>query len=137
MTLTLKEARTIIDGASAKATELGQKVAIAVLDATGRVISLDQTDGAKLNRDKLATGKAYAAVMLEQKTSDAKDLYEKNPTRYLSLLAMFPGQLYISFGGGVPIVDEDGIVGAIGVAGASHGLDDSICEAGIDAWKAL
>jgi uncharacterized protein GlcG (DUF336 family) len=136
VTLTLKEARTIIDGAAAKAAELGQKVAIAVLDATGRVISLDQTDGAKLNRDKLATGKAYAAVLLEQRTSDAKDLYDKNPTRYLSLLAMFPGQLYISFGGGVPLEADGGIVGAIGVAGASHGLDDQICEAGIAAWQA-
>lgn len=135
MTLTLKEARTIIDHAAAKASELGANCAIAVLDASGRVVSVDQLDGAHLHRDKMAKGKALAALVLGQDTHEALDMHETKPTRYFGLLGIFSGEIYIS-GGGVLIKTGGEIVGAIGIAGGKMGADEVMAGAGIAAWRA-
>ena len=133
MTLTRKEARTLIDTAAAKADELGQKVAIAVTDAHGRFVSVDQCDGAHLHRDRMAKGKALAAIVLGQNTHDAMAMQQTKPTRYHGLLGMFPGEIYIS-GGGVLLKLDDKIVGAIGIAGGKDGADEVMAEAAIAAW---
>lgn len=135
MTLTRKEARTLIDTAAAKAEELGMKVAIAVSDAHGRFVSVDQLDGAHLHRDRMAKGKALAAIVLGQNTHDALDMQQTKPTRYHGLLGMFPGEIYIS-GGGVLLEVDDVIVGAIGIAGGKDGTDEKMAEAAIAAWLA-
>lgn len=134
MTLTRREARTLIDAAAEKAEELGQKPAIAVIDAGGRVISIDQLDGALLNRDRMAKGKAIAAITLGQNTHDALDMQKTKPTRYHGLIGMFPGEIYISGGGVLLKVDEE-IVGAIGIAGGKDGSDEKMAEAAIAAWQ--
>lgn len=134
MTLTRKEARVLIDTAAEKAVELEQKPAIAVVDASGRLVSLDQLDGALHNRDRMAKGKAMAAITLGQNTHDALDLLDTKPTRYHGLIGMFPGEIYIS-GGGVLLVVDGEIVGAIGIAGGKHGSDEEMAEAAIVAWR--
>lgn len=136
MTLTLNDARTIIDAATAFAIAHDQPAAICVMDATGRVISVDQLDGTKLHRDRMATGKARAAVILEQPTSAIYEMQETDPVRFHGLLTMFSGQIYLSSGGGVPIVRDGIMLGAIGIAGGKKGMDDLIAEAGINAWLA-
>jgi len=133
MTLTRKEARVLIDTAAEKAVELGQKPAIAVVDASGRLVSLDQLDGALHNRDRMAKGKAMAAITLGQNTHDALDLLDTKPTRYHGLIGMFPGEIYIS-GGGVLLEANGEVVGAIGIAGGKHGSDEQMAEAAIAAW---
>jgi uncharacterized protein GlcG (DUF336 family) len=135
MTLTRREARTIIDAVAGKAEEMGHRPAIAVTDATGRVVSVDQLDGARLHRDRMAKGKALAALVLGQNTDEAKAMIDTKPTRYYGLIGMFPGEIYIS-GGGVLLTVDGEIVGAIGIAGGPEGTDDKMAEAGIAAWRA-
>lgn len=134
MTITRREARTLIDAAAVKAEELGQKVAIAVIDASGRVVSVDQLDGAKLHRDRMAKGKALAAIVLGENTHEAKEMQKTKPTRYHGLIGMFPGEIYIS-GGGVLLEVDGEIVGAIGIAGGRDGVDEKMAEAAITAWR--
>ncbi len=136
MSITRAEARIVIEAAISHAQSIGQFVAVAVIDDTGRVVSLDQMDGTKFKRDEFARGKAFAALLLQQSTNEAKEMITSNPTRFYSLLSMFPGQLYLSYGGGVPIFDGDELVGAVGIAGGRMGDDDAMCDAGIEAWKA-
>jgi uncharacterized protein GlcG (DUF336 family) len=114
--------------------ELGQKAAIAVVDASGRLVSLDQLDGALHNRDRMAKGKAMAAITLGQNTHEALDLLDTKPTRYHGLIGMFPGEIYIS-GGGVLLEADGEIVGAIGIAGGKQGTDEKMAEAAIAAWR--
>lgn len=133
MSLTRKEARVLIDTAAEKGAELGMKPAIAVVDASGRLLSLDQTDGALPNRDRMAKGKALAAITLGKNTHDVLDMIETKPTRYHGLLAMFAGEIYIS-GGGVLLKVDNEIVGAIGIAGGKDGSDETMANAGIEAW---
>lgn len=134
MTLTRREARVLIETAVEKAEELGQRPAVAVVDTTGRLVSLDQTDGAHLNRDRMAKGKAMAAIILGQNTHEAMEMQQTKPTRYHGLIGMFPGEIYIS-GGGVLLEVDGEIVGAIGIAGGKDGSDEKMAEAAIAAWR--
>ncbi len=136
MSLTRREARVLIDTAAEKAVELGMKAAIAVVDASGRLVSLDQLDGALPNRDRMAKGKAFAAITLGRNTHEMLDLIDTKPTRYYGLLAMFPGELYFS-GGGVLLQVDGETVGAIGIAGGKDGTDEVMAEAAIEEWLKL
>jgi glc operon protein GlcG len=135
VSITRAEARIVIEAAIAHAESIGQRVAVAVIDDTGRPVSADQMDGTKFKRDEFAQGKAFAALLLQQSTNEAKEMMTSNPTRFYSLLSMFPGQLYLSYGGGVPLFDGDELVGAVGVAGGKMGDDDAMCDSGIEAWR--
>lgn len=133
MSLTRTEARVLIDTAAQKAVELGMKPGIAVVDASGRLISYDQVDGAMPNRDRMARGKAFAAITLGKNTHEVLDMIDTKPTRYHGLLAMFAGEIYLS-GGGVLLQVEGETVGAIGIAGGKDGTDEVMAEAAIEAW---
>ena len=134
MTLTLAEARVIVEAGLARARELEQRVAIVVVDQAGHVVSLDRMDGVPLNRDRFATGKAFAAVLLQQPTADIVNLRETRPERYFGLLGLYPGQIYL-LQGGVPLKRDGEVVGAVGVAGGITPADEQVAEAGIAAWE--
>src|SRR5215470_16055707 len=66
--ITLAEARVIIDGAIAYAHERNALMAVAVLDEAGNLISSDRMDGAAFANVQYAEGKAFAAAMSRQTT---------------------------------------------------------------------
>ena len=134
MAVTLAEARTIIEAGIARAQELGQRVAIAVVDEAGNPISVDKMDGAPLYRERFATGKAFAAVLTGQPTTQVQGLRESGPERYYGMMNLFPGQIYI-LSGGLPLKRDGQLVGAVGVAGGAAGMDEQIGEAGVAAWS--
>lgn len=134
MSLTRQEARIIIEAAIAEAEGNGQRVAVAVLDDSGRLVSIDQMDGTKHKRDEFARGKAFCSLLLQQPTIEAKEMLNTSPARFHSLLSMYPGQIYLTFGGGLPLFNGDEFVGAVGIAGGKEGEDDALGEAGIKAW---
>ena len=135
MPLSLQEARVIIEAGIARARELDQRVAVAVVDEAGNPISMDKMEGAPLHRVRFAIGKALAAVLLRRPTVETVKLREERPELYNGAVNMFPGQIYI-VPGGVPLTDDGRIIGAVGVAGGAAGVDDKVAEAGIAAWHA-
>jgi uncharacterized protein GlcG (DUF336 family) len=85
--------------------------------------------------ERLPTGKAFAAAMLQTPTSELGSLLETSPNRYYSIMNMWPGQVYLT-GGGVPLRVDGRIVGAVGVSGTT-GQDVPAVETGIAAWARL
>ena len=133
--LTLPEARVIIEGATARARDIGRAAAIVVLDATGNTISVDRMDGASSTSEQMAAGKARIAVMLRQRSSEAARLLETNPPRYFGLLSLYHGQVYLN-GGGVPLAVDGQLVGGVGVSGLGPGgLEEQAADAGVEAWE--
>lgn len=134
--LTLAEARVIMEGAMAYARSLNQTISVAVLDAGGTLISQDRMDGGSMLGVRGAVGKAMAAIILRRPSADVVEWAQTEPDRYLSLLNVFPGQVYLT-PGGVPLRVNGQIVGAVGVSGLARGVDDEAIEAGIRAWTAM
>ncbi|MGE0037425.1 MAG: heme-binding protein [Xanthobacteraceae bacterium] len=133
--ITLAEARAIIDGAIAYASEAKMSMAVAVVDAAGNVVSADRMDGAALQNIRFAEGKAFAAALYRQTTDELADLHKTRPDRFFGIMNMYPG-IYL-VGGGLPLAVEGRLVGGVGVAGLPEGVDEKSALAGIAAWMRL
>jgi uncharacterized protein GlcG (DUF336 family) len=133
--ITLAEARAVIDGAIAYASEAKMSMAVAVVDAAGNVVSADRMDGAALQNIRFAEGKAFAAALYRQTTDELAELYKTRPDRFFGIMNMYPG-IYL-VGGGLPLAVEGRLVGGVGVAGLPEGIDEKSALAGIAAWMRL
>ncbi len=132
--ITLVEARVIIDAAVAYARAAGGHPTIVVVDDHGDVVSLDRVDGTTDFFTRFAIGKARAAVALQMPTSEAAQQYETNPQRFLSALSMLQGEVLL-IRGGVPLFDGNRLIGAVASAGFGPAGDEPAVEAGIAAWR--
>jgi glc operon protein GlcG len=132
----LAEARSIIGGAIAFARQNNFRLAVAVVDSSGAVISLDTMDGVRANDTLGAQGKAFAAAIFRQTTQELSELYKSRPDRFFGILNMYPGKVYL-VGGGVPLVRDGKLVGGVGVAGLHQFVDEKAARSGIAAWEAF
>ncbi|RJT79084.1 heme-binding protein [Arthrobacter cheniae] len=130
-TLTLADARTIIDAAEAKASEVGQPMNIAVVDVGGNVISHARMDGAWLGGIDISINKAFTARAFDIET---KELGENSQPgqQYYGIVASNRNRIMI-FAGGIPITRDGEVVGALGVSGGTGEQDQSVAEAGVNA----
>ena len=134
--LSLAQARAIIDGAVAYTREQNMRMAIVVVDQAGYVVASERMDGVSPSNVRFAEGKAFASAMLRATTEALGDLAKSRPDRYHGIMAMYPGKVYL-VGGGVPLVSDGKLVGAVGVAGLPQGVDEKAGRAGMAAWEKL
>jgi glc operon protein GlcG len=132
--LTLQEARIIIDTAAAKVRAENAHAAIAVVDDNGNLVSMDRMDGTSSFFQRFAVGKAIGAVALQQTTAESADQYKVNPQRFLSALSMLQGEVLL-IRGGFPLVVDGRIIGGVGSAGHGGDGDVEAVKAGIAAWE--
>jgi glc operon protein GlcG len=132
--ITLVEARLIIDGAIAYARQRNVLMAVIVVDAAGNSVSSDRMDGVSANNVLYAQGKAFASALQRQTTQTLSELAKDRPDRYFGIMAMYPGKMYL-VGGGVPLISNGVLVGAVGVAGLAQYEDEAAGRAGIAAWE--
>lgn len=125
--LTAREVRTILDAAARHATEKGWKVTIAVCDDGGHLLGLQRLDGASPMTAEIAPQKARTAAMGRRESKAFEDMINGGRHSFLSvpLMAMLEG--------GVPVVAEGQVAGAVGVSGVRSDEDVEIARAGIAA----
>jgi glc operon protein GlcG len=126
--LTLEKARELAatTAAYAKAHAM-PPVAIAVVDAGATLVYLERVDGAFMNSSDISIGKARTAMLFGRPTRLLEDAVNKGRYAMLAMPAVAP---FTPVKGGVPIVIDGRIVGAIGVSGADGNQDDEIATAG-------
>ena len=132
--LTLEEARIIIDAAVALVKAEKGRAAIAVVDFNGNIISLDSMDGNSRFWTRFAVGKAVGAVALQVDTAVSAEQVKTNPARFQSALSMLEGEI-ILIPGGTPLIVDNVLVGAVGSAGHRGDGDVRAVKAGIAAWE--
>ena|SRR5437870_3172014 len=132
--LSLVEARIIIDAAMAYVRSQDRDAAIAVVDEHGNLISMDRTDGTSQFYGRFAVGKAVGAAALQQPTAVSAEQYEVNPQRFLSALSMLQGEILL-IRGGVPLMIDGRVIGGVGSAGFGPVGDEPAVAAGIEAWE--
>jgi uncharacterized protein GlcG (DUF336 family) len=120
-TLTLDVARKVAAAAEAEARKNNWQVSIAVVDDGGHLVVFNRIDGAKLGVADIAIRKARTAVYFQGETKGLEEEVGKNGrTPLLAIEGFMPLE------GGVPLVVEGKIVGAIGVSGVT-GQQDAQC----------
>lgn len=127
-TITLDEARRVIDAAAAKATEIGQPMDIAVVDAGGNLKAHVRMDGANIGSITIAINKAYTSIAFQCETRDLQEVTRPEGSIF-GLSDAHGGRLAV-FPGGIPLVRDGHIMGAIGVSTGSIEQDQEVATAG-------
>jgi glc operon protein GlcG len=125
--LTIDDAMLVMDGAIAEAKKNHWAVAIAIVDDGGHLLQFVRLDGAPPVSAYIAPEKARAAALGRRETKIYEDMINQGRTAFLS--APLQGMLE----GGVPIIDEGQVVGAVGVSGVKSSEDAQVARAGIAA----
>lgn len=125
--LTLTAARAIVAAAEAEARKHNLNVTMTVVDDGGHLLHLTRMDDTGLASVHVSIAKARAAVMFKRPTKFWEDAYASGKTH----LATLPGVLPIE--GGVPLLIDGKVVGALGVSGASSAQDGQVAAAGVAA----
>jgi glc operon protein GlcG len=115
--LSLEQARVCIGRGIGKARELGFEVAIAVVDEAGHLIACDRMDGALWVTPEIARAKANAAAGFRASTQDLEERFTRRML-FADNVATLGDYAFVFGKGGVPIVEDGRVVGAVGVSGA-------------------
>lgn len=132
--LSLDDARILLAGASAKATEIGVPMCIAVTDDSGNLIAFERMDGGKAHSIMVATDKAFTAGAARKATHDYNAV--NTPGSLAFGIHTECGGRISTVGGGLPVMVEGECVGGIGVSSGSPQQDMDCAQAGIDAFMA-
>jgi glc operon protein GlcG len=132
--LTLDGARRVIDAVKIEAKRLNAPgAAIAVVDDGGNLLALERLDGTFAAGSQISIGKARTAALFKRETKAFEEIIKNGRTAMVSL----PDSLFTPLQGGVPIVVDGQIVGAVGVSGAASAQQDTeLAVAGANALTA-
>lgn len=118
-TLTLLGAERVISAAKTEAQKVNAPGGvIAVVDDGGNLMALERIDGTFAAGANISIGKARTAVLFKKPTRAFEDIIKNGRTSMVALNDFTPLQ------GGVPIVVDNEIVGAVGVSGAASAQQD-------------
>lgn len=133
MTLTLEQASVIVDKTLATARESKfRPMCVAVLDGGGHLKALKREDGASILRPTIAVGKAWGAVGMGESSRRLSERLKDRPAFLSALSTMSEGKV-VPVAGGVLIMRQDEIIGAVGVSGGTADEDEVCAIAGIQA----
>ena len=121
--MTLTTAIECIDRAVAKAQELGYLVAVAVVDEAGHLVACHRMDGALWVTPEIARGKANAAVAFHASTLDLEERFSPRQL-FAGNVAALGSHQFVFGKGGVPLVADGRVLGAVGVSGAVPAEND-------------
>jgi glc operon protein GlcG len=127
--ITLEQAKKTAAAAEAEARKNNWAVVIAILDSGGHLVFLQRLDNTQFASVEIAQQKAFSAVAFRRPTKVFQDNLAGGGEgfRILRLEGATPVE------GGLPIIVDGKIIGAIGVSGVTSQQDNQIAKAGADA----
>jgi glc operon protein GlcG len=127
----LEAAKKVMAAAETEAVKNNWGMAIAILDSTGHIVMLHKLDNTQYGSIAVAEDKARSALYFRRPSKVFEDLVAQGGLgmRTLALRGASPLE------GGIPLVADGKIVGAIGVSGATSVQDGQVAKAGADATK--
>jgi uncharacterized protein GlcG (DUF336 family) len=130
--ITLADARRIIAAAEQKAAQIGQPMNIAVVDAGGNLVAHVRMDRAWIGSVDISIKKAWTARAFDISTRDLGE-QSQSGDQFFGIHASNDGRVMI-FAGGIPLKRGDEVVGGIGVSGGTGKQDQTVAEAGAQAF---
>lgn len=129
--ISLDSARKAAAPALAEAAKNNWTVAVAIVGPAGTLIFYEKMDNTQLGSAEVAIDKARTAAMFKRPTKAFQDALAAggDGLRVLGLKGVTPVE------GGIPLVMDGKIVGAIGVSGATSAQDAQCAKAGADTVK--
>jgi len=125
MHVTIAEAEKIVEAARDKALAIGTQMCIAVVDSGGNLVAFGRMDGAQLASISISEHKARTAATFRRPTRVFEDGIQRSDYKYILSL-----DGVIASRGGIPLVEDGKLIGAIGCSGAAGSQDEAACKVG-------
>jgi len=131
LAISLENAKKTAAPALAEAEKNKWNVAVAIVDPAGNLVYYEKMDNTQLGSANVAVDKARSAALFKRPTKAFQEMLAAggDSVRILRLQGVLPTE------GGIPLVADGKIVGAIGVSGATSAQDNQCAKAGADTLK--
>jgi glc operon protein GlcG len=123
--ISAERAEAALQAATAEATKRGWPMNVAVVDSGANLVAFVRMDGAQLASIPIAEHKARVATKFRRPTKAFEDAIQKADLKYIMTL-----DDVVASRGGIPLVDDGKIIGAIGCSGGTGSQDEAICTVG-------
>jgi uncharacterized protein GlcG (DUF336 family) len=124
--ITLAQAKKVAEAALAPAYENRWTVVIAIVDPAGHLVYLEKMDQTQVGSVGVAEDKARSAAIFKRPTKTLQDRLARGGDGLLVL--RLRGAIPVE--GGLPIISDGKLIGALGVSGGSSAEDEACAEAG-------
>ena len=131
LTLDDADARAAIEAIRIETQRRGKSAVIAVADAHGETLALLRMDGAALSSVAIAANKAYTAARLRRPSGEVGRRVRDPATGFD--IAFYGDPRYVGWAGGVPVVVDGAVVGAVAHSGLASEEDEELARLGIAA----
>ena len=128
--ITNEQAKGVAAAAFAEAKKNNWRMAFAIVGPAGELVYFEKMDGTQMASAKIAQGKARTAVMFRRPSKAFADQYAAGNSAFMT----FP-EKPVASEGGVPIVVNGKIIGAVGASGGTGQQDGVAAAAGASAAK--
>ena len=123
--ITLETAKKMMAAGETEAIKNGWNVAITIVGAHGDLIMFHKLDDTQPGGIAVSQGKAKTAALFKRPSKALEEMIAGGKTAFLAVEGIVPLQ------GGVPVVVEGKIVGAVGVSGVTSAQDEQVAMAAI------
>ena len=123
--ISLARAQGAIAAAAAEAEKRGWALNVAVVDSGANLVAFARMDGAQLGSIAISEHKARASVKFRRPTKAFEDGIQKNDYKYQLTLDDIIGSR-----GGIPLIEDGKLIGAIGCSGGAGSQDEAACMVG-------
>ena len=132
--LSLSDVRVMMAAAERKAVEIGVDMDIAVCDDGGHLLMFVRMDAARVSSIQIAMDKAFTAACARRSTRDYATAAAPGQPAF-GIHASHQGRFAI-FPGGLPVVVDGHVVGAVGCSSGHPDQDEAVARAGVEALTA-
>jgi glc operon protein GlcG len=122
--ISLQRAQAVAQAAMAEAAKRGWQINIAVVDSGANLVAFLRMDGAQLASIAISEHKARVAVKFRRPTKAFEDAVQKGGLNYVLTLDDI-----VASRGGIPLIEDGKIIGAIGCSGGTGSQDEVACTA--------
>jgi glc operon protein GlcG len=122
--ISLSRAQAAIAAANAEAEKHGWALNVAVVDSGANLVAFGRMDGAQLGSIAVSEHKARTSVKFRRPTKAFEEAIQKNDLRVLTIDDVMGSR------GGMPLVEDGKLIGAIGCSGGAGSQDEVVCAAG-------
>jgi len=123
--ISLQRAEAAVGAVIAEANKRGWPENVAVVDSGGNLVAFARMDGAQLASIAISQHKARAAATFRRPTKAFEEGIQKGGFNYLVTLDDI-----IASRGGIPLIEDGKLIGAIGCSGGTASQDEVVCTAG-------
>ena len=130
MNITHSTASQIVHTIVTELSKRNKKGVVAVADSHGELLGFLRMDGAKLPSITIAINKAWTAARSQKATSEVGKAVRDSEKGYD--ISYYGDPKFTGFGGGVPVIINGEVIGAVAVSGLSQEEDEELARLGIE-----